>query len=93
MEVGVIGYQQDQFLILSNCVSLNSDACYHVGSQNVTAAQAEVNCGLMGGRLASFVTPAEIASLNAAIHSTNTATSMWIGNLKHRHNYTYLYTL
>ena len=57
------------------------DACYHLGSNLVTASDAEVECGLLGGRLASFVLVSEVTSLKTVIP----ANDLWIG--KHYKNF------
>ena len=42
-------------------------------------SKAEVACGSMGGRLASFVDKAGIDALKSVIQTTNTASSLWLG--------------
>ena len=59
---------------LTFCAFLR-DACYHLGSNLVTASDAEVECGLLGGRLASFVLVSEVTSLKTVIP----ANDLWIG--------------
>ena len=50
-------------------------ACYHLDPRLVTPPQAEVACGKLGGRLASFASQDEID----LITSTIPRTEMWIG--------------
>jgi len=57
------------------------DACYHVGFEKVSAPRAEVICGNMGGRLASFVDKQSITDLKNQIQTTASFTEMWLGKL------------
>ena len=61
--------------IFKNQVCKFSDACYHVDENLVTASQAEVECGLRGGRLASFALAAEVND----IKKTLPANEVWLG--------------
>ena len=70
------------FEILVNFFSLcfeTSDACYHVSSESVTPPEAEVSCGILGGRLASFVTSQELADLRNNLMYYVYPTEFWIG--------------
>ena len=58
---------------------LGRDACYHVGFEKVTTPRAEVICGNMGGRLASFIDKQSITDLKNQIQTTASFTEMWLG--------------
>ncbi len=58
---------------------MTSDACYHVGFEKVIAPRAEVICGNMGGRLASFIDKQSITDLKNQIQTTASFTEMWLG--------------
>ncbi len=62
-----------------NASFLFSNACYHVGSQTVSQAVADVTCGTMGGRLASFVDASAVANLRTVLQPLIPAAEMWIG--------------
>ena len=64
-----------------------SFACYHVDNQTLTPAQAEVSCGNMGGRLASFATKAELDQLATALNKNSISTEMWLGKQKTKENF------
>ena len=52
------------------------NACYHIDSTLATPAQAELSCGNLGGRTASFASKAEIDLIKTKIPLTE----MWIGD-------------
>jgi hypothetical protein len=58
------------------------NACYHVGTQSVTQAQAEVACGQIGGRLASFVERSAINALRIVLQPWVTPSEMWLGKAR-----------
>ena len=47
----------------------------------MSQAEAEVTCGLMGGRLASFIDVKPINDLKASLQPLTTTAEMWIGKL------------
>ena len=57
----------------------NRNACYHVGGEQVSQAKAEVACGKLGGRLASFVDKTSIDKLQLALQPWITSAEMWLG--------------
>ena len=76
-EKGLMVVHQGVTVILN--FDIFRDACYHVAKTKVTAASAEVQCGLKGGRLASFVQRTEIDNLKSQLQTTVSFTEMWIG--------------
>ncbi len=58
---------------------LISFACYHIDNQILTPAQAEVSCGNLGGRLASFATNDELDLLAEVLRESSIYTEMWLG--------------
>ncbi len=66
------------YLLTSFCYE-TSDACYHVSSESVTPPEAEVSCGILGGRLASFVNSQELADLRNNLMYYVYPTEFWIG--------------
>ncbi len=78
---------QSIMLILQHVICLQSkletgtnkknfrDVCYHVSSESVSVSEAEVSCGVSGGRLASFLTAAELPGPNVTIPSNG----VWLG--------------
>ena len=47
----------------------------------MTPAQAEVSCGNLGGRLASFATKAEVHQLEKVLSQQSIATEFWLGKV------------
>ena len=62
-----------------------SFACYHLDTQTMTPAQAEVSCGNLGGRLASFATKDEIDQLAKVLSARSVLTEMWLGKVSENH--------
>lgn len=74
-------------------ITFTSDACYHVGFEKVTPARAEVVCGNLGGRLASFIEAQAATDLMTEISPTVSFTEMWLGKavMNPRMGYTHIY--
>jgi hypothetical protein len=64
---------------------MRRDACYHATSNAATAAEAEVSCAMIGGRLASFVRPQELVDLRNAMTNLGPRTDLWLGVYFHHH--------
>ena len=56
-----------------------SDACYHVGPDLTSPADAEVRCASMGGRLASFTKRQDVVDVRNVLMNYQARSEMWIG--------------